>query len=184
LTPATAESDAADGSSRLFFALWPEIGVRKQLAAWQRKLQQGGNARVLRPWTLHLTLVFLGQTPAEQLDTVRDAAAGAGGRAAELLLDEAGYWPHNHIVWAGCTAPPPALIELQLALVKRLAAAGVALDAKPFYPHVSLLRNVRKAKPEWPQASVAWPVREFVLVESKPGADGNRYEIVARFPLR
>ncbi len=186
MTPATAEPNAADGSARLFFALWPEIGVRKQLAAWQRRLQQGGNARVLRPWTLHLTLVFLGQTPVEQFDVVRDAAAaaGAGGRAAELLLDEAGYWPHNHIVWAGCTAPPPALIELQSALVKRLAAVGVALDAKPFYPHVSLLRNVRKAKPEWTQASVAWPVREFVLVESKPGVDGSRYEIVARFPLR
>ena len=184
MTPAFVEPDAAAGSARLFFALWPEIGVRKQLAAWQRKLLSGGNARVLRPWTLHLTLVFLGRTSVERFDAVRDAAAGARGRAVDLLLDEAGYWPHNHIVWAGCTAPPPALLELQSALLARLAAAGIAVDAAPFHPHVSLLRNVRKAKPELPRASVAWPARDFVLVESTPGEDGSRYEIVARFPLR
>jgi 2'-5' RNA ligase len=181
LSPAEAED--AD-TARLFFALWPEISVRNELAAWQRKLQQGGNARVLRPWTLHLTLAFLGPTPLAQLDAVKDAAAGVRGNAVDLLLDQADYWPHNHIVWVGCTAPPPALIELQSALASRLNAAGIAFDAKPFHPHVSLLRNVRNSRPQWARSSVAWPARDFVLVESRPGNDGNRYEIVARFPLR
>lgn len=184
MTLDTPETEAAGDSARLFFALWPDTGVRKELAAWQRKLYAGGNARALRPWTLHLTLVFLGRTPAAQFDAVRNAAAGARGRAADLLLDEAGYWPHNNIVWVGCMAPPPALLDLQSTLAARLAAAGVAFDNKAFFPHVTLLRNVLKAKPAWPLESVAWPLRDFVLVESRTGADGSRYEIVARFPLR
>jgi 2'-5' RNA ligase len=184
LTSKSAAPDPANGSARLFFALWPEIGVRKALAAWQRKLQAGGNSRALHPWTLHLTLVFLGPTPLEQLDAVKAAAAGARASAAELLFDEAGYWPHNQIVWVGCKVPPPALIELQSALAARLTAAGIAFDAKPFQPHVTLLRNVRTAKSELPHAIVEWPVRDFVLVESTPATDGSRYQIVARFPLR
>ena len=138
----------------------------------------------MRPWTLHLTLAFLGSTPEDQFGAVKDAAAGARGKAFEFLLDQAGYWPHNHIVWAGCTALAPALLELQVALAARLAAAGIAFDVKPFQAHVTLLRDVRTARSELPQTIVAWPVREFVLVESKPGTDGSRYEIVARCPLR
>jgi 2'-5' RNA ligase len=182
LTAATA-GDGAE-SVRLFFALWPETGVRKELAAWQKKLQQGVNAQASRPWTLHLTLVFLGATPVAQLDAVKDAAAGARGKAIDLLLDKADYWPHNHIVWAGCSAPPAELLELQATLTARLAAAGVAFDKQAFKAHVSLLRNVRNPKAEWAQTEIIWPARDFVLVESKPGKDGSRYEISARFPLR
>jgi RNA 2',3'-cyclic 3'-phosphodiesterase len=184
VTPANPEAAGADGPARLFFALWPEISVRNELAAWQRKLQAGGNARVMRPWTLHLTLAFLGATPFEQFDAVKDAAAGARGKAIDLLLDKAGYWPHNHIVWAGTSAPPPTLLELQATLTARLAAAGVAFDAQAFNPHVTLLRNVRNPKAEWAQAEVIWSARDFVLIESKPGKDGSRYETVAKFPLK
>jgi 2'-5' RNA ligase len=177
------EGDDAE-SVRLFFALWPGIEVRHELAAWQKKLQQGVNSHPLRPWTLHLTLAFLGATPVAQLDAAKDAAAGARGKLFDLLLDVAGFWPHNQIAWVGTSTPPPALQDLQATLRTRLTDTGVKFDAKAFHPHVSLLRGVRNPKREWPQATVIWPVRDFVLVESKPGKDGSRYGIVARFPLR
>ncbi len=180
---ASPPEEPAD-SARLFFALWPEISVRNDLTAWQKKLQQGGNARAMRPWTLHLTLAFLGTTPEDQFNAVKEAAAGARGKAFDFVLDHAGYWPHNHIVWVGCSAPPPPLIELQSALAAKLMEAGIKFDAQPFFPHVTTLRNVRIAKTGLPQSVLAWPVRDFVLVESKPGADGSRYQTVAKFPLR
>jgi RNA 2',3'-cyclic 3'-phosphodiesterase len=181
---ASADPVTHSDTARLFFALWPDSSVRKELAAWQRKLQQGINASAMRPWTLHLTLAFLGATPEAQFDAVRDAAAGARGMAFDLMLDKADYWPHNNLVWVGCSAAPPALLELQTALTSRLGAAGVAFDAKDFHPHVTLLRNVRSPKAAWEQSNLIWPLREFVLVESIPSDYGNRYEIVARFPLR
>ena len=180
---AAAEGDGAE-TVRLFFALWPESAVRKQLGAWQKKLQQGVNSNAPRPWTLHLTLAFLGATPIAQLDAAKDAAAGARGNQFDLLLDVAGFWPHNQIAWVGTSTPPPTLQELHSNLSTRLADAGVKFDAKAFHPHVSLLRGVRNPKPEWPQATVIWPVRDFVLVESTSGKFGSRYEIVARFPLK
>jgi 2'-5' RNA ligase len=180
---AAAEGGGAE-TVRLFFALWPEVGVRHELTAWQKKLQQGVNARAVRPWTLHLTLAFLGATPVAQLDAAKDAAAGARGKLFDLLLDVAGFWPHNQIAWVGTSTAPPALQALQSTLTSRLTAAGVGFDVKPFHAHLTLLRNVRNPKPEWPQEIVAWPVRDFVLVESMPGKDGSRYEIVARFPLQ
>jgi RNA 2',3'-cyclic 3'-phosphodiesterase len=182
LTPAVAGEGAE--TVRLFFALWPEIGVRHELAAWQKKLQQGVSAQAQRPWTLHLTLAFLGATPVAQLNAVKDAAAGARGKLFDLLLDVAGFWPHNQIAWVGTSTPPPALQDLESVLRTRLTDAGIKFDAKAFHPHVSLLRGVRNPKPEWPQATVIWPARDFVLVESQPGKYGSRYEIVARFPLR
>lgn len=183
--PSPAKDEAADAdSARLFFALWPELGVRNELAAWQRKLQQGGNARAMRPWTFHLTLAFLGDIPEARFDAVKDAASSARGKAFDFVLDQAGYWPHNHIVWVGCSTPPPALMELQVALAANLAAAGITYDNKPFNPHLTILRNVRVARAEWPQSILAWPVRDFVLVESTPGADGSRYQTIAKFPLR
>lgn len=184
--PPVASADPATNSdtARLFFALWPDSGVRKELAAWQRRLQQSINASAMRPWTLHLTLAFLGATPEAQFDAVRDAAAGARGMAFDLMLDKADYWPHNNIVWIGCSAAPPALLELQAALTSRLGTAGVAFDTKAFLPHVTLLRNVRSPKAAWEQSNLIWPMREFVLVESIATDYGSRYEIVARFPLR
>ena len=185
---AKAEGEPGEASLRLFFALWPDSKTRTALAAWQQKLARSCGGRAMRPWTLHLTLAFLGSTPEERLDAVKAAAAGARGAAFEMLMDRAGFWPHNRIVWAGCEAVPPPLAALQADLVARLAAAGIGFDAKPFHTHVTLLRNARPPAAELPQGSVPWEAKDYVLVESKPapdlGPDVSRYEIIARFPLK
>jgi 2'-5' RNA ligase len=188
--PARKPADKAETESnvRLFFALWPEIKTRNALAAWQQKLLRACGGRAMRPWTLHLTLAFLGSTPEDSLDAVKTAAAGARGAAFEMMIDRAGFWPHNRIVWVGCETVPPALAELQADLVARLAAAGISFDAKPFHVHITLLRNARPPTKELPEEKVVWSAREYVLVESKPapdlGPDSSRYEIIARFPLK
>ena len=183
-----ASGPEAGGSARLFFALWPEGKTRSALAAWQQQLLRACGGRAMRPWTLHLTLAFLGRTPEEKFEAVRMAAAGVRGAAFELAIDRAGYWAQNRILWVGCDFVPPALAELQSGLAARLAAGGIAFDAKPFEAHVTLLRNARAATRELPQASVDWRVRDYVLVESKPapdlGPDSSRYEVIARFPLK
>ena len=182
------EDKEQDGKVRLFFALWPEIGTRNALVAWQQKLLRTCGGRATRPWTLHLTLAFLGSTPEDSLDAVKTAAAGARGAVFEMMIDRAGFWPHNRIVWVGCEAVPPALAALQADLVARLAAAGISFDDKPFHVHVTQIRNARPPTRELPEEKVVWSAREYVLVESKPapdlGPDSSRYEIIARFPLK
>ena len=175
---------AGGGKVRLFFALWPDSKTRAALAAWQKKLARACGGRVMRPWTLHVTLAFLGATPEDRLDAVKEAAAGTRGGACEMIIDQAAFWPHNRIVWVGTDTPPPALTALESGLRSRLAAAGIAFDAKPFVAHVTLLRNARPPRGELPADSVPWAAQDFVLVESQPSPEGSRYEIIARFPLR
>jgi 2'-5' RNA ligase len=135
----------------------------------------------MRRDTLHVTLAFLGDIPAGR---VADAGKVADEMAVEpfdLILDRLGYWKHNRILWAGGVSP--RLTFLADSLDEKLLVAGFVLDERPFQAHVTLLRDARCSKvPDLPQP-IVWPVREFVLVESRLSREGSRYEIIGRWPL-
>jgi RNA 2',3'-cyclic 3'-phosphodiesterase len=136
----------------------------------------------MRRDTLHLTLAFLGDIPGERVADARRVADAIAAAPFDLTIDRVGYWRHNHILWAG-GAVPPRLTFVADALGDGLRAAGFTLDARPFAPHITLLRDAHCAgTPALPQ-SIAWPVREFVLAESRLSPGGARYEIVDRWPL-
>lgn len=165
-------------TERLFFALWPDKTVRGALAAYSRELQRECRGKRVPPQNLHATLVFLGNTPAEQMEAVRHAAARVALRAFELRIDRPGYWQHNNIAWAGCESVPDELHALAGDLRAALGEAGVTFDAKPFVPHVSLLRKANRPQRFPPLVPIAWRVRSFVLVRSNPQADGTAYEVI------
>lgn len=137
----------------------------------------------MRADTLHLTLAFLGSTPAAHLDALVACADTVQSHAFELILDQAGYWRHNRIGWLGASAaPPPQHLDLVGALNTALQAAGFPVDARPHVPHVTLLRNT--AGGEIPVCvPVSWPVSDFVLVRSHTETDGARYDVIRRWPL-
>ncbi len=136
----------------------------------------------MRGETLHLTLAFLGEIPAERVATAMSAAESlASTEAFDLTLDRLDYWQHNRILWAGGVSPRLTLLADTLA--GRLREAGFTLDARAFAAHVTLLRDARcDSVPSLP-APLAWPVREFVLAESRPTAAGARHDIIGRWPL-
>lgn len=138
----------------------------------------------MRRETLHMTLAFLGEVDPARLAAAQAVASGLPSVAPfDLAIDRLGCWRHNHIVWAGCEAPP-ALGALADGLAEGLRAAGFRLDDRPFAPHVTLLRDARcpEALPA-PEKPVAWPVGEFVLVESRLSPKGADYAVLARYPL-
>jgi 2'-5' RNA ligase len=135
--------------------------------------------------SLHLTLAFLGDIPADLVESVLQAANDLQQEAFTLQLDQLAHWPHNRIVWAGCCKPPVALTSLADTLQNRLRQAGFTIESRPFTPHVTLLRNCRQATAV-ALAPLYWPAREFVLVESLSPADRNgdgHYRIIGRLPL-
>lgn len=105
------------------------------------------------------------------------------GARHELPIEQARYWPHNHIVWAGPWEMPPALAALASALNGSLAKAGFTLEERAFNAHVTLIRKARAkgALPLLP--GVAWPVDEFALMRSEFAAEGARYSVLQRFKL-
>jgi 2'-5' RNA ligase len=167
---------------RLFYALWPDDPVRHALLHWQT-----ANLPAAVRWQhradLHLTLHFLGLVAQDRLDALCALGAGLRAEGFELILDELGHWPRPQVLWAGPAETAPELVELHARLGAGLQALGFEPDSRPFAAHVTLARKIRR----WPQgaaalAAVRWPVREFALVESVPGAV-PAYQPLARWPL-
>lgn len=167
---------------RLFFALWPPRETARALGDWAKQVAALTGGRATAQESIHLTLAFLGDTDPAQASA---AAAAAKGRHFELPIDEARYWKHNKIVWAGPAALPEELSSLVEALHGRLAERGFALEERPFAAHVTLVRKAPRGGGTLPALpGVRWPAREFVLVRSSPAGSGSRYDVLERFPLR
>lgn len=172
---------------RCFFALWPDDAAADGLHRVAIEAHKGCGGRPMSRDALHLTLAFLGDIPDARLVDAMRVADAIAVAPFELTLDRVGYWKHNRILWAGGVSP--GLTFLADSLAGGLRDAGFKLDARPFSPHVTLLRDARCADmecPAWgthglPQA-LSWPVREFVLAESRQSRAGPRYDIVARWP--
>ena len=136
----------------------------------------------MRAETVHITLAFLGETPADRLAALVACADSIKADAYDLVLDQAGYWRHNRIGWLGASETPPQHFELVRGLNVALQQAGFPVDARPHVPHVTLLRNSQGG--EVPACTpVVWPIRDFVLVKSVTESDGAHYDVIRRWPL-
>ena len=133
--------------------------------------------------SLHLTLVFVGAVSPDQLGVLQEVAGKIRSEPFDLRLDRVGCWPHNRIVWVGCSKLPTRQHRLSDALTSGLEQAGFVLDKRPFVPHVTLVRNARcDSLPELVQP-ILWRVSDFVLVESFLQPSGARYRELDRWPL-
>lgn len=153
------------GSARLFVALWPGEPVREALARHQQRWRWPGGASPVRREKLHMTLHFLGQVPRERLpELVRELVVPL--EPFELHLDRDELW-HGGIVVLCPTVVPDALVALHAGLhdVLRRLALGSAREV--LRPHVTLARCAAHAVQPQSGAEVSWPVRGYVLVESK-----------------
>lgn len=168
-----------------------------------------------RRWThpddLHVTLHFIGETPAARVAALAAAAAEAASAAVPiaLALTEPGTFgapAAPRVLWCGLAEPaaaPPqqsALAALHAALGARLAASGFQTEARPFRAHATLARGWigaagaggdpaaaiaaawRAAPCESPQGGMAWTADAVTLYRSHLGRRPS-YEPIGRYPL-
>jgi 2'-5' RNA ligase len=171
----------------VFFALVPDDAVRRSMALTVEVLRARHSlqGRWLKPARYHMTLHFLGsysELPQERIVAACEAAGRVRLPAIDLTLDRAGHFAKG-IGWLGCGADGP-LLQLWEELRKELARAHVGVQGHAaFKPHVTVLRDARDALPMEPVAPIAWPVREFVLIDSVLG-ERNEYRPLGRWMLR
>lgn len=185
------EDQAPPATLRLFFALWPPTEAASELGRVAGEAASRYGGRPIRPAAIHLTLAFLGEVPESSLPVLKAAAQTVRANPFELVFDRLGYWPRNHLLWAGCEASPAALDGLYRGLQLALAGAGFCGDheSRRFKPHITLVRNVSRNRcPDrmtdtLPIDPLGWPCSQFVLVRSQLSAEGSSYQIVGEFPL-
>jgi len=152
--------------ARLFFALWPDAAARPALTALSRELAGQCGGRATPEGKIHLTLAFLGETPADRLPAVLEVARAVRGERFAARLDRAGSFSKSDVAWAGMSVVPPELEALAAELARGLRGAGFALEDRPFAAHVTLARRIRHRPAEAPIAPITWRAQSFALVES------------------
>jgi 2'-5' RNA ligase len=173
----------APATARLFFAAWPAPEVQEALGKLALELKPGCGGRAIPARNIHLTLVFLGDVERASLPRVEALARAVVAARFELSVDRIQYWRHNRIVWAGVAQCPPAALALVEQLGAGVADAGMRVERRPYVPHVTLLRDARRAPADAAVPAIAWPVDRFALVESVQRHRGRVYEPLREWPL-
>jgi 2'-5' RNA ligase len=163
---------------RLFLALWPGPATRRALGAERARWPASPDARFVADADLHLTLHFLGAVPAAEVGPLVRALAVAAPRFT-LQPTRHAQWDERVAVLE--TAPTgTGLPMLHARLADALRAQGLAVQTRTFRPHVTLARTRRALAAPGGVGNWRWPVRSYVLAESRPG---QPYRLLARFPL-
>lgn len=180
-------------TARLFVALELPAGARAALAGWGREACAADPAlRGVGEEALHVTLHFLGERPAGDIDALRGVVAGAPVTAIPLT-DAGTLWlaPRRpHVLTLALADPTGALEALHRRLGPALEAAtpGWSAETRPLRPHVTVARVRRGARPR-PAALVEPPALSFaapavVLLQSRLSPAGAVYEALERRSLR
>ena len=140
---------------RVFVAIELPQTVIDALGAVQGQLQATGlPLRYAGAAGLHLTLAFIGEIPAPQVETLTSAVqrGSAGVAAFNILAEGMGMFPNARaprVVWAGVEGAPAAmaaLTQLQQGIVRELVAAHFPVDRR-FDPHLTLARTRDRVSP-------------------------------------
>lgn len=164
--------------ARIFFAVWPGEAAQA-LARLGSDLAVASEGKPVPAAKIHITLAFLGEVPAGQVEVARGAARGLAFDGFSFALDRVGSFRAARVAWAGSAEPPAPLVALQAALAARLSEARFALDERPFAPHATLARRTRRAVAPAAIEPIEWRVEAFTLVRSETGK--GRYEVLEEF---
>lgn len=189
-------------TARLFVALCLPEPIRVDLVHAAAPLHDAlPNVRWVRAEALHLTLVFLGERPIDQVELISRAmvAAAAERQPFVLAVGGNGCFPsadRARVLWTGLTGDIDALIALQHAVLTALTGAKLAEADARFSPHLTLGR-VRDGTPPPAHAAVGrrWmslpapapssiPVEEIHLIRSELLPGGPRHTTLRTVNLR
>ncbi len=182
---------------RTFIAIELSDEARAFLGARQRDLQgTGGKVRWVRPDRMHLTLVFLGNVPADRLDelatVVREACEDCP--PMRLQLGGAGQFPPRgrpRVVWTAVEEPTGALLDVQKRLAETTVPFAEKVEKRPYAPHLTLGRvqggNTRALGDAvaslGDETGPAFAAEEVVVLRSDLSPQGPTYTALARVPL-
>lgn len=161
------------------------IPVTPDLMRYCRVLQSGfSGGRPVVAENLHVTLVFLGDTPEEQLAVLHVELERIRHPAFCIRFDGLGMFGNTiHLT----VAKNPSLQELQTKTLQLVRRVGIDVPRRRFRPHITILRGVNPAlfkgfsgfSPDAP----CMTVDRFALFSSTLTPQGPRYDRLADYLL-
>jgi 2'-5' RNA ligase len=132
---------------RCFIAIGLPDQVKAGLKELQAQLKSGGQTQVkwVDPYSIHLTLKFLGGVDAAKITPITAAMEEAvrGVAPFSLKVEGVGAFPNLRrvqVVWVGVGGEVDRLAHLQQRLESSLAQLGFAPENRRFTPHLTLAR--------------------------------------------
>jgi RNA 2',3'-cyclic 3'-phosphodiesterase len=191
-------------TARLFVAVDPPGDVREHLAAWARvavremSRRSGAPPRLLDAELLHVTILFLGNRPVGEIESVATQLGACGGAVGELSVGAP--------LWLPPRRPRTLAVELhdeqgRLGSVREsvVATLGESGEPKPtttrraptkhrhFRPHITVARMRSNAAPRDrtlpPTPALSFQPTELILYRSWLSPEGASYEPLASYPL-
>jgi 2'-5' RNA ligase len=157
---------------RLFTAVNFDDTVKRRLLEAQAEIRAGSlGGNFSREENLHLTLVFLGETPGDRLPEIKRIMGQIAGPPPELNFSGLGCFSRaRKELWYLEAEEGPGLErlrEIQKELSSRLLGLGLPLDTRPFRAHITLGREIRtREKPGW-EGRIRVPVKRISLMKSE-----------------
>ena len=194
---------------RIFIGIDLDVEVRARIERFLEGVQGfAPEARWVRPESLHITLKFIGEQPAERVEAITARLQRVDCSAFEIRSAGYGFFPTAkapRVFWIGINGGSQ-LAELAGAIDAATAELGIPREDRAYSPHLTLARGGGKSgSPKWregdgPNATFAvlekrlaamgeldfgtMMAREFILYQSQLSPRGSKYTRLQRFPLR
>jgi 2'-5' RNA ligase len=194
---------------RIFIGIDLDLEVRARIERFLEGVQGfAPEARWVRPESLHITLKFIGEQPAERVEAITARLQRVDCSAFEIRSAGYGFFPTAkapRVFWIGINGGSQ-LAELAGAIDAATAELGIPREDRAYSPHLTLARGGGKSgSPKWregdgPNATFAvlekrlaalgeldfgtMMAREFILYQSQLSPRGSKYTRLHRFPLR
>jgi 2'-5' RNA ligase len=170
-------------------------------------------ARWVSALSLHITLKFIGEQTAEQVDAISRALGKISGEPLELRVNGYGFFPTAkapRVFWIGVDGGTP-LATLAASVYSAVAELGIAPEERAYNRHLTLARGGRRGSgspksgsPKWSngdgpnlvftslQARLAGmgeldfgtiTANEFILYQSQLSPAGSKYTKLRSFEL-
>jgi 2'-5' RNA ligase len=188
---------------RCFIAIGLPDEVKAGLFQLQAQLKTGNQPWVkwVDPYSIHLTLKFLGNVAADRIDPITAAIKEAIQSIPPFHLEVKGLgvFPNLRrvqVVWVGVSGEMDKLTQLQQRIETNLAGLDFAPEPRRFTPHLTLARLRDRASPEEQQrfgqliadtkfeAAYSFQVEAISLMRSQLTREGAIYSQISSVKLK
>ncbi len=175
---------------RLFIAIEIPDDLKKMIGGLRVDIP---GARWVPAEQIHLTLAFLGEVEETAVEPLNMELARIHLPEFKLCFSGTGCFPDRRrprVLWIG-VEPHPLLTRLAATVHEVVLACGIPQEERPFSPHITLARLKFPApgkydaffdRPEI-QKLPPFPVREFILFQSRLTQQGAVHSRIRSFPL-